>query len=97
MLSAENISGPKMSKEQNHFNLLIEHLKLSLLRDVPIDELPNQYVQDVVQSFREGEMSMIDALIHFEKIQDQLGAMVRVNQFLDALIITEEIKDAADF
>ena len=85
-----------MSSDQNHFNLLIEHLKLSLLRDMPIEELPNQTIQNIVKSFRRGDISMLDALIHFEKIQNQLSAMVRTNQFLDTLIITEEIKNAKE-
>lgn len=85
-----------MSKEQASFNIFVEHFKLFLLRDVPIQELPNQYVQDIVKSYREGEMTMLDALILFEKIQRELGAMVRVNQFLDTLIISEEVKNTAE-
>lgn len=71
--------------------ILVERLKLSLLRDIPIDELPNKQIQEIVRNYRGGTLTMIDALKEFENIQNELCAMVRINIFINNMLVDEEL------
>jgi len=71
--------------------ILTERLKLSLLRDIPIDELPNAQIQQIVRNYRDGTLTMIAALKEFEKIQNELCAMVRINIFINNMLVDEEL------
>ena len=75
-----------MTNNQAHEVIAIEQTKLFLLNIVPIDELPNQYIQETVSAYRQGDLTMIQALQDFEEYQKELGAMVRVNKFLSEMI-----------
>ena len=75
-----------MTNNEAHEVIAIEQIKLFLLNIVPIDELPNEYVQDTVIMFRNGELTLSVALQDFEMIKEELGAMVRVNRFLSEMI-----------
>ena len=79
-----------MTNNQAHEVIAIEQTKLFLLNIVPIDELPNQYIQETVSAYRQGDLTMIQALQDFEEYQKELGAMVRVNKFLSEMI--EEVR-----
>ena len=79
-----------MTNNQAHEVIAIEQTKLFLLNIVPIDELPNEYVQETVSAYRQGDLTMIQALQDFEGYQKELGAMVRVNKFLSEMI--EEVR-----
>ena len=79
-----------MTNNQAHEVIAIEQTKLFLLNIVPIDELPNQYIQETVSAYRQGDLTMIQALQDFEGYQKELGAMVRVNKFLNEMI--EEVR-----
>jgi hypothetical protein len=71
--------------------ILVERLKLSLLRDIPIDELPNAQIQEIVRKYRDGTLTMIAALKEFEKIKNELCAMVRINIFINNMLVDEEL------
>jgi hypothetical protein len=75
-----------MTNNEAHEVIAIEQTKLFLLNVVPIDELPNEHLQEIVEMYREGELTMIEALQDFEVYQKELGAMVRVNKFLSQMI-----------
>lgn len=75
-----------MTNNQAHEVIAIEQTKLFLLNIVPIDELPNEYVQETVSAYRQGDLTMIQALQDFEGYQKELGAMVRVNKFLNEML-----------
>ena len=75
-----------MTNDQSHEVIAIEQTKLFLLNVVPIAELPNEYVQDTVIMYRNGELTLSEALQDFEMIREELGAMVRVNEFLSKMI-----------
>ena len=79
-----------MTNNQAHEVIAIEQTKLFLLNVVPIDELPNQYIQETVSAYRQGDLTMIQDLQDFEGYQKELGAMVRVNKFLSEMI--EEVR-----
>ena len=79
-----------MTNNEAHKVIAIEQAKLFLLNIVPINELPNEYVQDTVIMFRNGELTLSEALQDFEMIREELGAMVRVNKFLSEMI--EEVR-----
>ena len=75
-----------MTNNEAHKVIAIEQTKLFLLNIVPIAELPSEYVQDTVIMFRNGELTLSEALQDFEMIREELGAMVRVNRFLNEMI-----------
>lgn len=75
-----------MTNDKAHEVIAIEQTKLFLLNVVPIDELPNQYIQETVSAYRQGDLTMIEALQDFEGYQKELGAMVRVNKFLNEML-----------
>lgn len=75
-----------MTNNKAHEAIAIEQIKLFLLNIVPIDELPNQYIQETVSAYRQGDLTMIQALQDFEECQKELGAMVRINKFLNEII-----------
>ena len=75
-----------MTNNKAHETIAIEQTKLFLLNIVPIDELPNEYVQEIVSAYRQGDLTMIEALQDFEGYQKELGAMVRVNKFLNEML-----------
>ena len=75
-----------MTNDQAHEVIAIEQTKLFLLNIVPMDELPNEYVQETVIMYRNGELTLSEALQDFELIREVLGAMVRVNRFLNEMI-----------
>ena len=75
-----------MTNNEAHEVIAIEQTKLFLLNVVPIDELPNEHLQEIVEMYREGELTMIEALQDFEGYQKELRAMVNVNKFLSQVI-----------
>ena len=75
-----------MTNNEAHEVIAIEQTKLFLLNVVPIDELPNEHLQEIVEMYREGELTMIEALQDFEGYQKELRAMVRINKFLSQMI-----------
>ena len=75
-----------MTNNEAHEVIAIEQTKLLLLNIVPIDELPNEHLQEIVEMYREGELTMIEALQDFEGYQKELRAMVNVNKFLSQVI-----------
>ena len=75
-----------MTNNEAHEVIAIEQTKLFLLNVVPIDELPNEHLQEIVEMYREGELTMIEALQDFEGYQKELRAMVNVNKFLSQII-----------
>jgi hypothetical protein len=75
-----------MTNNEAHEVIAIEQIKLFLLNIVPIDELPNEDIQETVSAYRQGDLTMIEALQDFEGYQKELGAMVRVNKFLSQMI-----------
>jgi hypothetical protein len=75
-----------MTNNEAHEVIAIEQTKLLLLNIVPINELPNEHLQEIVEMYREGELTMIEALQDFEGYQKELQAMVRVNKFLSQMI-----------
>jgi hypothetical protein len=70
--------------------IAIEQAKLFLLKICPIDELPSDYVRDVVIGFRLNYITMIDALNYFIKIENDLENMIMFNMFLNSLIAEVE-------
>jgi hypothetical protein len=79
-----------MTNEQSHMIIAIEQAKMFLLKICPIDELPSDYVRDVVIGFRLNHITMIDALTHFIKIENDLENMIMFNMFLNSVIAEVE-------
>jgi hypothetical protein len=75
-----------MTNNEAHEVIAIEQTKLFLLNVVPIDELPSENIQETVSAYRQGDLTMFEALQDFEGYQKELGAMVRINKFLNEMI-----------
>ena len=68
----------------------IENAKRFLLTICPIDELPNEFVQSVVRTYRCNNISYYQALQEFRQIERELEAMVNVNEYLNNVIEGKE-------
>lgn len=67
--------------------IIIDGAIVDWLEDVPLDELPNEYVRMVVQNFREGHMSVSEAIeVLNEECEDLLINYVKTNKELQSLL-----------
>lgn len=74
-----------MTNDQAHETIAIEQTKIFLLNIVPMDELPNEYVQEIVSAYRHGELTEAEAMQDLEMLHEELKAMVNVNKFLNGM------------
>ena len=75
-----------MTNDQASMILAIENAKRFLLTICPIQELPNEYVQNIVISYRNNIISYYQGLDEFMNIEKELEAMVNVNVYLNNVI-----------
>ena len=75
-----------MTNKEAHETIAAEKMKLFLLEVVPLDELPNEHLQEIVCAFRQGDQTMTESLHCLEEYNKELRAMFRVNCFIDKLI-----------
>lgn len=71
--------------------IAVEEAKMFLLHTCPIQELPTEYVQDVVFSYRSKRIKLEDALNHFIRVEQDLVNMVQFNWFLNDIISKEVV------
>jgi len=80
-----------MTTEQSRMIIAVEEAKMFLLHTCPIQELPTEYVQDVVFSYRSKHIKLEDALNHFIRVEQDLVNMVQFNWFLNDIISKEVV------
>ena len=79
-----------MTNQQAEMVIAIENAKRFLLTVCPMRELPNEYVQSVVASYRDNNISYYQALHEFRQIERELEAMVNVNIYLNTVLAGDE-------
>jgi hypothetical protein len=69
------------------FEEKIDSTVVDWLEELPLDELPTDYVRMIVNDFREGHMSVTEAIaILNEDCQDDLAEQVKQNIELERLL-----------
>ena len=89
-LSNSYFRNTSMTNQQASMVVAIENAKRFLLTICPIDELPNEYVQSVVRTYRSNNISYYQAINEFIQIERELEAMVNVNVYLNNVIEGKE-------
>jgi hypothetical protein len=75
-----------MTNKEAHETIAAEKMKIFLLEVVPLVELPNEHLQEIVCAFRQGDQTMTESLHCLQEYNKELRAMVRVNCFINNLI-----------
>ena len=69
----------------------IDGIIVDWLEELPLDELPTEYARMIVSNFREGHMSVTEAIaILNEDCHDDMAEQVKMNLELAELISYEE-------
>ena len=69
------------------FEEMLDSTIVDWLEELPLDELPNDYVRMIVSDFREGKLTVTEALdVLNEDCKDVLSEQVRQNIELESLL-----------
>jgi len=69
------------------FEQYLDAAVVDWLEEVPLDELPNEYVMMIVSNFREGHMSVTEAMeVLNEECEDVLKEYVKQNMEFESLL-----------
>ena len=76
-----------MTNQDAQMTVSIEEVKLFLLKDVPIDELPNSpRMKDIVARYRSGVLPGTQAMRYFESFREELESIVICNKSIIEMI-----------